>query len=454
MTISTGSSAKIGAGARGFTAFAARVGLDLERFQRSIVTAAFAAEHELLVLLPRGNGKSRLVGTLAVHHLLTTPRAAIYIAASSREQATVIFDYARDVAEHPSLEGMLTVRHLELRAHDGGRLHVLASDAPKLHGLTPSLAVVDELHAHRDTGVYVALRTALVKRPGSRMVTLSTAGQSADSPLGLLRARALAAPHVTRRGPLTHAHGAGLRMLEWALPETASIDDMRRLAAANPASWMTAGSLRDCRAAVHEGDFRRYHANQWVAGQSSVFPPGAWQACAGDATIAPGASIVIGLDAAGKGGADTALAWVDDELRVGCEVFPGQFGLTQAAEAVDELARTYRIREIACDPWAVLGPMTEAWERRGLTVVPVPQFDSRMVPASQGLYRAVVEQRLTHPDHPALNEHVAGSTSEQVRRGWRIGKAPGRNNDALIALALAVSRAQHKPEPVRLLGWL
>jgi len=41
------------------------------------------------------------------------------------------------------------------------------------------------------------------------------------------------------------------------------------------------------------------------------------------------------------------------------------------------------------------------------------------------------------------------------RRGWRIDKPNPRTNiDAIIALAMAVERAEFRPEPVELLGWL
>jgi len=41
------------------------------------------------------------------------------------------------------------------------------------------------------------------------------------------------------------------------------------------------------------------------------------------------------------------------------------------------------------------------------------------------------------------------------RRGWRIEKPNPRTNiDAMIALAMALERAEHRPEPVELLGWL
>jgi hypothetical protein len=41
------------------------------------------------------------------------------------------------------------------------------------------------------------------------------------------------------------------------------------------------------------------------------------------------------------------------------------------------------------------------------------------------------------------------------RRGWRIDKPNLRANiDAMIALAMAVERAEQVPEPVELVGWL
>jgi hypothetical protein len=40
-------------------------------------------------------------------------------------------------------------------------------------------------------------------------------------------------------------------------------------------------------------------------------------------------------------------------------------------------------------------------------------------------------------------------------RGWRIDKPnPRANIGSMIALAMAVERAEQKPEPVELLGWL
>src|SRR3712207_1615031 len=137
-----------------FGAFCELIGLDLEPFQRRIVAAANGRERELLVLLPRGQGKTTLLSAVALHHLLTVERATVYVAAASREPPPILYEQARTFA--PRLElPLVAIPHLELRYVDdpaepklaSGHFRVLASDAPKLHGLTPSLAIVDELHA-------------------------------------------------------------------------------------------------------------------------------------------------------------------------------------------------------------------------------------------------------------------------------------------------------------------
>lgn len=107
---------------RSFADLCQRVGSTLEPFQMKIAGALLGPQRETLMLLPRGNGKSRLEGAFAAWHLLTVPKAAVYIAANSEEQARIIFEYARDVALHPSVEMEFTVRYRELRRPDGGFL--------------------------------------------------------------------------------------------------------------------------------------------------------------------------------------------------------------------------------------------------------------------------------------------------------------------------------------------
>jgi hypothetical protein len=54
-----------------------------------------------------------------------------------------------------------------------------------------------------------------------------------------------------------------------------------------------------------------------------------------------------------------------------------------------------------------------------------------------------------------MARHAAEAIMRQGRRGGRIDKPnPRANIDALIALAMAVERAEQRPEPARLIGWL
>ena len=64
------------------------------------------------------NRKTKLAALLGLHHLLSAPRADVIIGAASVNQARVCFERMRGFAEHPALEELLVIRHLELRHED------------------------------------------------------------------------------------------------------------------------------------------------------------------------------------------------------------------------------------------------------------------------------------------------------------------------------------------------
>jgi phage terminase large subunit-like protein len=394
------------------------------------------------------------MAAVGVFELLSTAEPAIYVCAASRDQARLLFDTAkRMVRSHDALERLITPRYSELRV-DGGFLKVIASDAPLAHGLTPSLVLVDELHAHRSGELYEAMRTSMLKRPGARLVTISTAGSDPDGVLGRLRTRALAQPDVTRSGPLTRATGASLGMLAWEVAESWNGIDLEPVKAANPASWITLDGLAEQRDAVADIAFRRYHCNQWVASGQHWLPIGAWAACADPtAKILPGERIFVGVDVGGERSA-SAVTWTTEDLRVDCAVFHGNEAVLSCAAKVRELAGDYRIAEVAFDPWRFQQGALELAER-GIPVTEFPQSNARMGPASERLHAAIVEKRLRHLDDPVLNSHVRAAIARDTPRGWRIDKAKSRDNiDACVALAMAVEAAEQPAPTVELLGYI
>lgn len=434
------------------------IGLELEPFQKKIVRAVFSGATEVLVLLPRGNGKTHLFAALALFDLLVTPEPNVYLAAASRDQARLAFERAKVMVQsHPEIERRVTVRHNELRVKDGF-MRMLASDAPKVHGLAPTLALVDELHAHKNDDLYVALKTALGKREGAQLATISTAGYDRNSTLGRLREKALASPTVKRRGKLTTAEDpeAGFVMLEWACQETDNLEDAAEVKKANPATFVTRKFLKQQLASpgLHPLEFARFHANVWTEAADYWLEPGAWQACADSYTIEPGETIWAGVDIGGERAA-SAISYVTEDLRVGVEIFEGETAVLTVDRRLRELADTFDIREVAFDTWRFGGKPALDLQEHGLPMIPFPQSNIRMVPASERLYSAVKEGKLRHPNDPGLNRHVAKTVARETARGWRIDKLKSRDQiDAVVALAMAVDRATHKTRPTEILGWL
>jgi hypothetical protein len=84
-----------------------------------------------------------------------------------------------------------------------------------------------------------------------------------------------------------------------------------------------------------------------------------------------------------------------------------------------------------------------------------PQQDARVVPTSQRLYDAVINEKIVLPDLPELAQHAAGAIAKHSRRGWRINRPnPRVEIDGLTALLMALDRLENRPAPVELLGWI
>lgn len=141
-------------------------------------------------------------------------------------------------------------------------------------------------------------------------------------------------------------------------------------------------------------------------------------------------------------------------MNVGAAIYHGDGGVLEWLEQVRDLAGQYDVREVVADPWRWAQAAQELARER-MMVLDFPQTDVRMVPASIRLHAAIVERRLTLPDDPELASHAAHTTARHSRRGWRIDKVSPRDHmDGIVALAMALERAEVKPEPVELIGWI
>ena len=348
------------------------------------------------------------------------------------------------VTANRALERHVAVRYRELRAH-GGHLRILSSDGPRAHGLRPTLAIVDELHAHRDPEFYVALRTALGKLPGARLLTISTAGHDLESVLGRLRARALSLPGVERYGHADQrersARGS-FALLEWACDPGRPISPIpTSVKAANPATWVSREWLAEQVHApgVHPLELARYHANVWTDSETSWLPSGAWQRLRGDAEISKGETILrVGVDVGGER-SGTAVAIVSDDGRVRSWVWQGDAAVLDAADHLRALRARYRLRRRRLRPVALSDRGARVLEREGVPMVKVPQTPEAMTLPRERLYASIVQGELVHDGDPVLASHVARRHGQEHARagGGSCASRARAQIDAAIALAIA-----------------
>lgn len=132
--------------------------------------------------VPRGNGKSSMVAPAGLY-MLSADReggAEVYSAAVTRDQAKIVFNVARAMANRAdrfmSRAGVEVLQHAIMQERTESTFQPLSADARSLDGLNVHLAILDELAQHKTREVYDVLETAMGKRSQALMWMITTAG--------------------------------------------------------------------------------------------------------------------------------------------------------------------------------------------------------------------------------------------------------------------------------------
>lgn len=279
---------------------------ELEPFQKVILGDYFGGARETLVVIPKKNGKTTLMAALLVYHLAYVDNAAAYLAASSIKQAGICYAMAAGfVKRSTALQRRILVRAgtKELRSkRDDGFAVVLAADSDTADGVGPTLAIVDELHRAKSSALYAVFRDGLDARGGS-MLSITTAGEDEDSPLGIMRANFLAMPGKRMSGRYTHCRSRDRTnvMHEWALRPDDDLDDLDLVKSVNPLRSMTRAKLRRRRDSptMTTTEWARFACNIWTQGEGAAISAIDWARRARPGLRLPdgeGALKVIGID--------------------------------------------------------------------------------------------------------------------------------------------------------------
>jgi phage terminase large subunit-like protein len=447
----------------------------LEPWQRAFVNEFYRRDEDGrriyrfgILGVPRGNGKSPLAAALALRELVSQPDSPdVFVAAAAKEQARIVFNFARSFAESGDLADVLRIGRNEIVYPERlGSMRLLSADGALQHGHSPSAVIVDELHAfqtEKQRELFDALQTALHKRLDSFMLAITTAGFDTQSLLGKLYEEALAQLELEQHDGLTIGRDEESGVLFWwyAAPETAALDDEQSWRVANPASWIEMSELRRQRLspALSEASFRRLHLNQWTSAEDVWITPERWAACLSSDEIPEDSDVYVGIDAAWVGDATAvAVAWrrPDGKVLVRAHVWSaiartpahvhvsgGYTNFDAVEDYVLGLARRYRVFEVRFDP-AFFARSAQNLSDQGLTVAPVAAHSIHAREAYSRFYEAVNAGTLAHNGDPVLTAHVLNAAAHVDLDGhWKVRKLNQRSKiDALVACVMAHDAAQ------------
>jgi phage terminase large subunit-like protein len=431
-----------------------------EPWQLAFIADVFAGYPECWLVVPEGNGKTTLIAALALYHCEFRTAASVPVAASSREQAGIIYGQAEgfvlrskrlheevtspvqvakgkrktEVPRFTCLEGYRRIVHFE-----GGRIQVFAADERTGDGVLPSLGLIDELHRHRDLALYRTWSGKLLKR-GGQIVTISTAGEP-GSEFEETRTRIRQAAQE-REGSFVRSATGRIVLHDWAVREDEDPDDMEIVKAANPFSGISVDDLR----AKHDSEtmtpqhWRRFVCNLPTRSEFAAIQEAEWFAAQVDTDIPAGEDSWVGCDLAFKWDT-TALVplWVRDEkyrlFGTPKILIPPRDGTSLDPEKIKqafiELHERNPIHTVVMDPHRAEELSRWLESELGCRVVPQPQGIPMQVQEYDAFMEAIRNGWIKHTGDPAFTQHVLNAVAKIQRGGDAVFERPHQSRRAV-----------------------
>lgn len=467
--------------------------LVLDQFQKDFIRAIYdnpAGTRRAILSVSRKNGKSGLIAGLLLAHLVgpeAKQNSQLVSGAMSRDQAALVFNLAAKMVQlSPKLTPIVRIvpsgkRLLGLPLNT--EYKALAADGKTAHGLSPVLAILDEIGQVRgpQSDFVDAITTSQGAHEAPLLIAISTqAANDADLLSQWIDdARASKDPRIVCQ---VYEAPAGCDLLDEAAWK-----------AANPALG-TFRSLDDLREQLTqarrmpsmENTARNLLLNQRVSTVSSFVSPDVWKSCAGRVLPFDG-PVFAGLDLSARTDltALVIVGQVDGVWHVVPHFWTPEIGLADRARRdrapYDVWARqgllhttpgaTVDYEHVAQDMAALLSELdvqAVAYDRwriellrkeldkigADLPLVEWGQGFKDMAPALDALEAELLNGRIAHGGHPVLTMCAANAVVTKDPTGARKldkAKATGRI-DGLQALAMAMGAAS-RAEQAQFVGF-
>ncbi|MGY5131267.1 terminase large subunit domain-containing protein [Streptomyces nigrescens] len=415
-------------------------------------TGTAKRKHRMAVVcIARKNGKSTIAAAIMLYHLVADradSQRQIIAAANDRNQARMVFDAAKQMVNaSPKLAAVCDVQRDIIRFKDN-TYRVVSADAGRQQGLNPSAVSLDEYAFSKNADLFDALTLGSAARNQPITWVVSTAGPDPDGPFALLC-------ETGERVNSGEANDPTLFYRSWGprIGDTVDHLDPEIWKACNPSFEIL--NEEDFRAASQrstEASFRIYRLSQFVRGASTWLPHGLWDSLGRESTLEPREAVVLGFDGSWKGDSTALVACRVSDLRVfvlghweaPADDIHWRVPMADVRAALHEALATYSVRNLVADPYR----WEETLDNLEAEGHPVEAFPTnslkRMIPATQSVYDACRDGRMTHDGNPALARHVGNAVLREDKNGARVTKeyaASRRKIDLAIAMILAVHGA-------------
>ena len=438
-------------------------------------------------------GKSELAAAVALYLLYADnePSAEVYGAAADRQQASIVFDVAKQMVEmSPALltrSKLMTATKRIVNYGNSGYYQVLSAEVGGKHGFSVSGFVFDEIHTQPNRQLYdVLTKGSSDARQNPLHFIITTAGTDRHSIAYELHTKAVDILEGRRVDPTFYPVVYGLKDDEdwedeanWykvnpSLGYTVEIERLRdayREAKQNPADEVT---------------FKWLRLNMWVSSTVAWIPDAIFMKGNEEIDLAAleGRDCYGGLDLSSTGDI-TALVlmfpprdedekyillpffWVPEETipqRVKAASVPYDIwekqGYLLSTEGnvihydfiekfINDLAEKYHICEIAVDRWNAT-QMIQNLEGDGFTMVPFGQGFASMSGPTKDFYRLLMEGQIIHGGHPVLRWMAGNVVVDTDPAGnIKVTKAKSKEKiDGIVAAIMALDRCiRNQTEP-------
>ena len=430
-------------------------------------------------------GKSELAAAVALYLLYADnePSAEVYGAAADRQQASIVFDVAKQMVEmSPALmkrSKLMGATKRIVNYSNAGYYQVLSAEVGGKHGFSVSGLVFDEIHTQPNRQLYdVLTKGSSDARQNPLHFIITTAGNDRHSIAYELHTKAVDILEGRRVDPTFYPVVYGLKDDEdwedeanWykvnpSLGYTVDIERLRdayREAKQNPADEVT---------------FKWLRCNMWVSSTVAWIPDAIYMRGNEpiDVDALAGRDCYAGLDLSSTGDI-TALVlifpprnedekyvllpyfWIPEETiprRVKANSVPYDIwekqGYIMSTEGnvihydfiekfIMDLSEKYHILEIAVDRWNAT-QMIQNLEGEGFTIVPFGQGFSSMSAPTKEFYRLLMEGRIIHGGNPVLRWMAGNVVVDTDPAGnIKVTKAKSKEKiDGIVAAIMALDR--------------